>query len=55
MRYDKNKDGDGLTATPLAEHYDQAGFVLPINIMIADQRGEAVRVTVTHEGPTTFH
>jgi hypothetical protein len=53
LRYDRNEAGDGLTATELAEC--GAGFALPINIMIADQMGEAVLVTITQDGRTTYH
>jgi uncharacterized protein (DUF302 family) len=39
----------------LAEYFPEEGFLLPINVMIVDQEGEAARVTVTADGATTWH
>lgn len=56
LRYEENEAGEGLTAVPLADHTGEGdGFALPINIMITDQTGEAVRVTITQDGMTTYH
>jgi hypothetical protein len=51
VRYDRNEAGDGLTAKLLAEC--GADFALPINIMIADQTGEAIHVTIAEGGHTS--
>ena len=39
----------------LAEYFPEEGFLLPINVMIVDQEGEAARVTITADGATTWH
>ena len=44
--------GDGLEATPLAEHGDPGDFASPINMMVVDQTGQATRVTITDVGLT---
>jgi len=46
LRYEASVDGDGAEAVTLAQHTDGPGFALPINIMISDRSGEAVRVTI---------
>jgi hypothetical protein len=53
VRYEQ--DGDGLRAAPLAEHIQGGAFVVPINIMIMDQTGEAVRVSIDRAGAATYH
>ena len=40
---------------PLAEHAVEPGLLLPINIMIVDQTGEAARVVINQTGTMTFH
>lgn len=55
VRYDEDEGSDRLAATPLAEHTEGRGFALPINIMLTDQTGEAVRVTITRDRLTTYH
>jgi hypothetical protein len=55
LRYDKNEIGDALEATALAEHGEPGDFASPINMMVVDQAGEAVRVTTTREGLTTYY
>lgn len=44
----------GPDAAPdvLAEHYDPAGFRMPMTIMILDQTNEAARVTLDATGKT---
>ena len=54
LRYDKNETGDGLEATPLAEHGDPGDFASPINMMVFDKTGQAARVTITDVG-LTYH
>ena len=53
VRYDQADDG--LRATPLAEHFQEGVFIVPINMMIMDQTGEAVRIKIDHEGAVTYH
>jgi hypothetical protein len=50
VRYENDPDAEGLRAAPLAEHTEGPGFILPINIMIMDQTGEAIRVAITAAG-----
>jgi hypothetical protein len=45
---------DGENSDVLAEHYEEQGFALPITIMVLDQAGKAVRVTISQQG-MTFH
>lgn len=44
----------GSAHMPLTTHVEDPGFRLPINIIIADQTGEAARMTITQDG-TTYH
>ena len=46
--------GRGLDAEFLVEHTVDDMMMLPMNIMIVDAKGEAVRVLITKEG-VTFH
>src|SRR5262249_21994440 len=46
--------GDGSPADVLAEHFEPAGFVLPMTIAIVDQRNEAARVTLNAPGEATW-
>lgn len=55
VRYEPDPQGEGLRAVPLADHTEGSGFALPINIMIMDQAGEAVRVKIATSGETTYH
>jgi hypothetical protein len=45
----------GFHGTLLAEHNVERGFVLPINIMVVDQIGEAVRAKVDVTGSVWYH
>jgi hypothetical protein len=45
----------GLHGTLLAEHNVERGFVLPINVMVVDQTGDAVRVKVDVTGSVWYH
>jgi len=45
---------DGEEPDVLAEHYDAHMFRLPITVMVLDQTGEAVRITITVKG-VAFH
>jgi hypothetical protein len=45
---------DGVDPEILAEHYEGGGFRAPITIMVLDQTGEAVRITIEAEG-LKFH
>lgn len=54
LRYDKNEDGNGLEATLLSEHGAPGDFASPISMMVVDQTGQAIRVTITDVG-LTYH
>jgi len=41
---------DGERVEDLASHTEGPGFILPINVLITDARGEATRVLITNEG-----
>jgi hypothetical protein len=51
-RFAYTADGERKEATFLAEHAPAPGFILPVNIMVTDTRGEAARVVLQHEGWT---
>ncbi len=53
VRFEQGND-EQVEATFLAEHTEVAGVVMPINIMVTDQTGEAVRIKIDQDG-TTFH
>ena len=53
VRFEQGNDEE-VEATFLAEHTEVAGVVMPINIMVTDQTGEAVRIKIDQDG-TTFH
>jgi hypothetical protein len=52
FRYDAATDGNGLDATPLASHTEGPGYRLPINVMVADNEGNAVRIFIGPDGQT---
>jgi hypothetical protein len=52
VRYAYHPLGEGMQATVLAEHTPDPAFLLPINMMITDARGEAARVVIQYEGWT---
>ena len=43
-----------LSTTCTAQHFVDDGFVLPINMLFVDARGEATRVLVATDGQPTF-
>jgi hypothetical protein len=47
--------GDETPNEPLAEHYEKPGFLLPMTIVVVDQRNEAARVTIAASGQKTWH
>ena len=49
LRFDQEEDVARLTPTLLAEYTDGPGFILPINIMIADATGDAARIVVNQD------
>jgi len=51
-RYLLDETGEGLEAEMLVEHTPVGMMQLPINVMIVDAKGEAVRVLITPEGAT---
>jgi hypothetical protein len=51
-RYLLDESGTGLEAEMLVEHTPGGMMQMPINVMIIDAKGEAVRVLVTPEGAT---
>jgi hypothetical protein len=50
LRYVNAANGVGLDLTPLASHAAGVGFTTPINIMVTDQDGEAMRFTIGPDG-----
>jgi hypothetical protein len=54
-KYTPASDHDGLDTTLLAQHVEDPGFGLPINIMIVDQKGDAARVTINTTDSMGFH
>jgi hypothetical protein len=54
-RMTAGKDHDGLDAEALVSHEVGGGFAIPINIMIVDASGDAVRVTMGHDRTFTIH
>ncbi|MCZ6861828.1 MAG: hypothetical protein O7I42_16390 [Alphaproteobacteria bacterium] len=53
VRFEQGNDEE-VEATFLAEHTEVSGGVMPINIMVTDHIGEAVRIKIDQDG-TTFH
>ena len=43
-RYDVNEQGDGLAAKLLTQHSEAGGMALPLNFVVVDAAGNAVRV-----------
>lgn len=54
-RLTAGQDHDGLDAEFLMTHEVGGGFQTPINIMIVDASGDAVRVTMGHDRTFTTH
>jgi hypothetical protein len=46
---------DGQNPEVLAEHYEGAGFAVPMTIVIIDQKNIAARMTITTAGTTVLH
>ena len=53
-RYFQTAPGDKLSCEILEDYTVDTGFEFPINIMIVDQTGEAVRIEIEQLRPT-FH
>lgn len=53
-RYTPNEDTETLDCELLAQHITGPGFQLPINMIIIDSTGNAVRIVVDKEG-IKFH
>jgi len=57
MRYSpsngENAD-EGLTAQFLAQHREDSGFKLPINVMLTDSTGQAARMLIQRPGDPEF-
>jgi hypothetical protein len=49
-RYLLDETGEGLEAEMLVEHTPLGMMQMPINVMIVDAKGEAVRILITPEG-----
>jgi hypothetical protein len=45
--------GEGVAVDPLAEHYEPAGLVLPMTIVVVDQRNEAAKLVLDAKGLTS--
>ena len=54
VRYDAAADKHGFSPTPLASHTEVRGYALPVNIMITDRDGEALRLTIEPSG-SAYH
>ena len=39
--------GGGIEPEQLCEHFEPEGFRMPVTLMVLDQNGEAVRITIT--------
>jgi len=39
--------GGGIEPEELCEHFEPEGFRMPVTLMVLDQNGEAVRITIT--------
>jgi len=54
-RYDANDQG-GLDAKTVAEHFEDDVLMLPINMMITDDQGNAMRLSIQTPGePVVYH
>jgi hypothetical protein len=54
-RYDAT-DAGGLEATLLAEHIEDAALMLPINMMMSNTEGEAIRLSINKpDDPIVYH
>ena len=54
-RYDATDEGR-LEATMLAEHIEDEGLMVPINMMMSNAEGEAVRLSIQKsDGPIVYH
>ena len=45
-RYDEDTEKDSLSCKLLAEWYDPAGILLPINVMFCNGKGEAILILI---------
>ncbi|MGB8298980.1 MAG: hypothetical protein WCG85_26415 [Polyangia bacterium] len=45
---------DGLSSVCTGHHFLDEGFVLPVNMLFVDSRGEATRVLVESDGRAQF-
>jgi hypothetical protein len=54
LRITQRSRGEGLESEILAENYVDRMMAIPINAMIVDAKGEAVRVVITGKG-LRFH
>ena len=55
VRYSVSRDSQqGADVEVFAEHYPDPGFVLPINMMVSDASGEAVRVVLRQPDQWSF-
>jgi hypothetical protein len=52
LRYKADDTGEALAVDPLADHTERGGFELPVSIVILDQSGEAVRVSIEQDRVT---
>lgn len=40
------EDGDGLDCRMVAEHIEEAGFAVPINVIFSDSSGKAEKIVI---------
>jgi hypothetical protein len=52
LRYKADDAGEALAIDPLPDHAERGGFELPVSIVIPDQSGEAVRVSIEQDRVT---
>jgi hypothetical protein len=54
-RFDANDEG-GVETTTIAEHFEDDGLRVPINMMLTNGEGEAVRLSIQNQGePMVYH
>jgi hypothetical protein len=54
IKYEEDQAGYGLKAEQLADYINDDGFMIPINMMLVDKTGQAVRVFIGQEGKPKF-
>ena len=55
IRYVPNEQGEGVDAVPLAQHFEDKGFAVPISIIVVDSQGEARHFLIEKAGVRYLH